>query len=115
MTSVKICGERARNFQDIFFLDIVDLEPNASNRIGVEKYPKEPNHYPCPHNIVTAISGYKGTTTVFKSITFNPFPLKADQGSFSGGSGQDRGQGQCPNPFKRATQRSEGFENLSAG
>lgn len=56
MTSSEIMGENARVFKDVYYVDIVDLEPNASNRLAFESYPKEAKHYPCPHNIIANIA-----------------------------------------------------------
>ena len=53
---MKITGERTCTFKDVYFLNIKDLDPNPENKLAVEKYPKEPKFYPCPHQIVKNIA-----------------------------------------------------------
>merc|ERR1719189_2308943 len=54
---MQITGERTNTLKDLYHLEIVDLEPNISNRLGVEIWPNEPKFYPCPHHIVTNVVG----------------------------------------------------------
>lgn len=56
MTKSAIMGERAVVFKDVYYVDIKDLEPNSSNRLAFESYPKEAKYYPCPHNIIANIA-----------------------------------------------------------
>jgi hypothetical protein len=55
---VKITTDSTCNFKDVYYLDLKDLDPNSSNRLGVEMYPEEPSYYPCPHHIVTNVAKY---------------------------------------------------------
>ena len=55
--NIKITGDRACTFKDIYYLELVDLEdPNSSNRLGVEIFPKDPKYYTCPHTVVVSIT-----------------------------------------------------------
>ncbi len=56
LLKIQITGDRTCSFKDVYYLDLLDLDPNSSNRLGVEMYPDEPIYYPCPHHIVTNIA-----------------------------------------------------------
>ena len=56
LTNERIGGDGVLNFHDIYSLEIVDLEPNSSNRLKAEIYLKDPQTYSCPHSIVASIA-----------------------------------------------------------
>ena len=52
---MRLTGDRACSFNDVYFLELKDLDPNSSNRLGIESYPKDPKYYPTPHSVVKNI------------------------------------------------------------
>ena len=52
----RITGPRTCGFKDVYFLDLVDLDPNSNNKLGVEVYMKETEYFPSTHAIVTNIA-----------------------------------------------------------
>jgi len=41
----------------VYYIEILDLEPNPANRLAMESYPKDPVFYQCPHHIISNIAG----------------------------------------------------------
>ena len=52
----RITGPRTCGFKDVYFLDLVDLDPSSNNKLGVEVYMKETEYFPSTHAIVSNIA-----------------------------------------------------------
>ena len=56
LTAKGIMNERTCHFKEVYYIDVVDLEPNSSNRLGFESLNNGIKYYPCPHNIVSNVA-----------------------------------------------------------
>ena len=55
--NMSLTGEDVSTFKKVYYIEILDLEPNPANRLAMESYPKDPVFYQCPHHIISNIAG----------------------------------------------------------
>lgn len=53
----RLTNEKTCTFQDVIFLDLVDLDRNPNNRIVLEtSFPEKMVYYSCPHSLVSTVT-----------------------------------------------------------